>query len=117
MVTFGAGALAIAYVRETGLPWPLLIDPDLRLYKAYGMDQGTWWNVFGPPAFGIYLKLLWRGRHLVRPGRDLHQLGGDVLIDPEGIVRIHHVGVGPADRPGVSTLLEPMRLSRRSGRY
>jgi hypothetical protein len=25
--------------------------------------------------------------------------GGDVLIDPGGIVRLHHTGVGPADRP------------------
>jgi len=28
-----------------------------------------------------------------------------VLIDPDGIVRLHHVGEGPADRPAVSDLL------------
>jgi hypothetical protein len=38
-------------------------------------------------------------------------LVGDVLIDPEGIVRVHHVGTGPADRPSVSSLPEIVRGS------
>ena len=97
----------MAYVRDSQLPWPLLVDTRRTLYQAYGMYQGNWWNLYGPPAIGIYLKLLWRGRRLKRPGSDVHQLGGDVLIDPDGIVKIHYVGVGPADRPEISTLLAP----------
>lgn len=107
VVTFDAGPLAMSYVRETRLAWPLLVDHDRRLYEAYGMERGSWWNLYGPPAIGAYSKLLWRGRRLERRGSDVHQLGGDVLIDPRGIVRVHHVGVGPADRPEISTLLEP----------
>ena len=37
---------------------------------------------------------------------DIMQRGGDVLIDPNGIVRMHHVGKGPADRPGVEMILK-----------
>jgi hypothetical protein len=29
-----------------------------------------------------------------------------VLIDPAGLVRFHHVGSGPGDRPSVDLLLE-----------
>ena len=36
---------------------------------------------------------------------DIFQRGGDVLIDPTGIVALHHVGNGPADRPPVETIL------------
>ena len=36
---------------------------------------------------------------------DVRQLGGDVLIDPQGVIRLHHVGRGPADRPAVARLL------------
>ncbi len=97
----------MAYVRDTQLTWPLLVDHERTLYQAYGMHQGTWWNLYGPSTIGVYLKLLWRGRRLQRPGSDVHQLGGDVLIDPEGIVNIQYTGVGPADRPKISTLLEP----------
>ncbi len=50
-----------------------------------------------------------QGRRLHRSDGDVNQLGGDVLIDPTGIVRLHHVGSGPADRPSVSSLLELVR--------
>ena len=33
------------------------------------------------------------------------QQGGNVLIDPGGIVRCHHIGRGPADRPSVRVIL------------
>jgi hypothetical protein len=109
VVTFDAGPMAMAYVDSTNLSWPLLVDQDRSLYEAYGMNRGTWWNIYGPPAIGIYLRLLLRGRALKPPGSDVHQLGGDVLIDPKGLVRAHYVGVGPADRPAISTLLQPLR--------
>jgi hypothetical protein len=34
-----------------------------------------------------------------------------VLVDPAGIVRFHHVGLGPADRPQVGAIL----ATRRAG--
>ena len=98
--------MAVAYMRETELQWPLLVDRERTLYKAYGMERGEAWDLYGPPAIWTYLKLLGRGRRLRRSGSDVEQLGGDVLVDPEGIVRLHHVGAGPADRPEVSVLLE-----------
>jgi hypothetical protein len=32
-----------------------------------------------------------------------------VLIDPAGIVQLHHIGQGPADRPPVSLILNLVR--------
>ncbi len=29
-----------------------------------------------------------------------------MLIGPDGIVRLHHIGSGPADRPGVDVILQ-----------
>ncbi len=100
----------MSYVRETQLEWPLLVDTERVLYQAYGMHRGNWWNIYGPASVWAYLKLLLRGRRLRLPGSDVHQLGGDVLIDPRGIVRVHHIGSGPADRPAVTGLLEAIRL-------
>lgn len=113
VVTFGPAWLAEAYVAETNLPWPLLLDEQRSLFDAYGMGRGDVWNVWGPPAWGAYFKLFAKGRMLKRPHGDVNQLGGDVLIDPEGIVRLHHVGKGPADRPPVERLLA-MVESRRA---
>lgn len=109
VVTFEADPLARAYVKETNLTWPLLLDQDRELYHAYGMLRGNWWNLYGPAPIWAYLKLLFAGRRLVRPGTDVTQLGGDVLIDPTSIVRLHHVGNGPADRPPVESILAVVR--------
>jgi hypothetical protein len=40
---------------------------------------------------------------------DVVQLGGDILIDPGGYVRLHHVGKSPADRPTVKSILGVVR--------
>lgn len=109
IVTFEAGPLALAYVRDTELQWPLLVDESRILYSAYGMERGRWWDIFGPAAWWVYAKLLVKGRRIRRPSGDVQQLGGDVLIDPAGIVRLHHVGAGPADRPSVSSILDVVR--------
>ena len=109
VVTFEARERAEEYVRETGLGWPLLIDRRCVLYGAYGMGHGRWSAVWGPASWWAYAKLIARGH---RPGRstgDIYQLGGDVLVDPMGRVALHHVGEGPADRPAVAALLEPVR--------
>ena len=105
MVTFDSGPGVDGYIRETGIAWPVLADRSRALYKAYGMARGRWWDIWGPATWAAYLKLLLRGRRLRTPTADVNQLGGDVLIDPEGIVRLCYVGNGPADRPAVSELI------------
>lgn len=109
VVTFEMRAAAQAYIRETELPWPMLVDASRELYAAYGMEKGSWWDIYGPSAWWIYAKLLFKGRRLKRSHGDYDQLGGDVLIDPFGIVRMHHIGAGPADRPSVAAILERVR--------
>ncbi len=109
VVTFELGFLAQAYVRETQLAWPMLIDESREVYTAYGMNRGGWWDIWRPASWWAYAKLLARG-HRMRPSKgDVNQMGGDVLIDPNGVVRLLHVGSGPADRPSVASLLETVR--------
>jgi alkyl hydroperoxide reductase subunit AhpC len=109
VVTFGRGTAAREYVRDTNLEWPLLVDPTRELYSAYGMEHGSFWNVYGPSAWWAYAKLLFGGHRLVRMNGDYLQLGGDILVDPEGVVRLHHVGSGPANRPSVDAMLSVVR--------
>jgi hypothetical protein len=109
VVTFEGGPIAENYVRQTNLPWPVLIDESRSLYQAYGMERGRFWEIWGPASWWIYLKLLFRGRRLRKPSGDIHQLGGDVLVDPQGVVRLHRVGHGPADRPSVDSILALVR--------
>ena len=106
VVTFEADFLAQAYREEVGLPWPLLIDRDRALYRAYGMLRGSWSDIWGPSTWLAYARELRRGHKLVRGPADWAQRGGDVLVDPAGAVRLHHIGKGPADRPDVAGIVD-----------
>jgi hypothetical protein len=111
VVTFENDFLARAYVEDTSLTWPLLVDDTRETYRAYGMLAASFWDIWGPATWWAYLKEILKGERLRKSEGDLSQRGGDVLIDPDGIVTLHHVGVGPADRPSVERLLG--RIDRR----
>lgn len=105
VVTFETRRVAGSYVEDMELSWPLLIDASRTLYRPYGMGHGRWWNIWGPATCWAYTRSALHGRRPRRPSGDPNQLGGDVLIDPEGIVHAPYVGSGPAHRPSVESLL------------
>ena len=104
MITFEELWRAKAYAEEFELPWPLLLDPDHSVYNDFGMLTGTNTQVMGVKNWWTYMKLMVRRKELPRPTGDLHQLGGDVLVDPEGIIRFHFVSHTPIDRPSIDEL-------------
>ncbi|GIW98275.1 MAG: hypothetical protein KatS3mg111_1608 [Pirellulaceae bacterium] len=114
VITFDDSVLARNYVASTGLPWPLLIDRQRQAYRAYGMERASWWQLYHPGSLLRYLKLLALGQRPGRPGEDWHQLGGDVLIDPQGIVRLHHVSQDPHDRPSVDQILAALKKTEQA---
>lgn len=104
-VTFQPPELGQAYIEESGWPWPMLVDTKRALYAAYSMPRGGFGAIWGPASWWGFLQLIVKGRRLMRPVGDVYQLGGDVLIDPNGAVRLHHVARTPVDRPEVETIL------------
>lgn len=106
IVTFEDDFFARSYVEETSLGWPLLIDESREAYASYGMLKASLLDIWGPRSWSAYLREILRGRWPKSPHGDIFQRGGDLLIDPDGIVRLHHVGAGPADRPDVATILQ-----------
>jgi alkyl hydroperoxide reductase subunit AhpC len=113
IITFELSYLARVYQEESEHEWPLLVDETREAYSAYDMLKASFWDVWGPSTWWAYLKEFARGRSLVESEGDVNQRGGDVLIDPNGIVRFHHVGDGPADRPSVSSILQVLDAGER----
>jgi hypothetical protein len=105
VVTFENDFFARNYAAETSLTWPLLVDDTREIYRSYGMLSASYWDVWGPKTWWVYLKQVMKGARLRKPEGDIYQRGGDVLIDPTGIVSLHHVGAGPADRPAIETIM------------
>jgi hypothetical protein len=105
VVTFENDFFARSYVAETSLTWPLLVDDTRETYRKYGMLSASFRDVWGPKTWWVYMKRIMKGDRLRKSEGDIYQRGGDVLIDPYGIVSLHHIGTGPADRPAIETIL------------
>ncbi len=105
VVTFEGREAAREYLEETGMPWPLLVDTERWLYRAYNMHAARLRHLWGFATMRAYGREALRGRFPRIPRADTAQQGGNVLIDPAGVVRLHHVGRGPADRPTVASVL------------
>ena len=105
VVTFDADFMALAYLRETNLKWPILLDSQQSVYADYGFQRASWWALYNPLSIWGYLKLVFRGTFPGQPGSDWQQLGGDVVIDPAGNIRLHHISSNPHDRPSIESLL------------
>lgn len=106
IVTFEDDVFARAYAGETSLSWPLLVDDTRETYRGYGMLSASFLDIWGPRTWWAYAKEMVKGAKLRMAHGDISQRGGDVLIDPAGMVVLHHVGAGPADRPPVGNILQ-----------
>jgi AhpC/TSA antioxidant enzyme len=95
-------------------PWPVLVDLDRVAYRAWGLRRATLRTVWlDPGVWARYTRLLLGGQRLRRRGRDTLQLGGDFVVDPDGVITWARPQRGD-DRPLVDVLLvELERAARR----
>ena len=112
IITFGGQSLARAWLKETGVPFELWLDPQRAAYRAFGLERSLV-RSWGPRTIWAYARLMVRGRPWRGIQGDSSQLGGDFVVDTGGIVRLAYPSRDPADRPSVTSLLDVFnRLNR-----
>lgn len=99
VITFEPIKLPIFPEREKTTGFHYYVDDERKVYGYYGLNKAGFWDLWGPRTWMTYLRLLLKGRKIIKSESDIYQRGGDVLIDPRGVIRFHRVGSGPADRP------------------
>ena len=62
-----------------------------------------------PQNLWFYAKATLQGREKFGKRGDPHQLGGDFIVDSQGIVRLAHPSKEPTDRPSVNHLLKVLQ--------
>jgi hypothetical protein len=105
LVCFDTAERAERYAREQELVFPLLVDPERRVYRAYGQEPGSIWRFLMPKVVVGTVQMMQGGRQLQRPHEDPLQLGGDFVIDPTGLLALVHPCQDPTDRPPAATLV------------
>lgn len=107
VVSFGRIEQIEGFRQRLGLPFPVAADPERKAYRAYGMEEASFRQIWSPRVILKYLTLVLRGKkpRLKDQEEDVYQLGGDYLIDAQGGILFAHVSKTPVDRPRVSDML------------
>lgn len=112
LVAIGQGTPAHAadFRRTQGIDIPILVDPDRASYSAAGAKIGTLSEVLGPR---VMLTGLRRGRPLgLRLGKidgDLGQLGGVLIVSPDGSIPYSYLSADASDVPSNADVLRAAR--------
>ncbi len=104
VVSFGSIVGAQVWLKETGVLFTFLLDPDRAAYRVYGLEHSVA-RAWGLKVWGRYAELMLAGRKWRGIQGDSGQLGGDIIVDSNGIIRLLYRSRDPTDRPSVSELL------------
>lgn len=110
LITFATPDDVVAYQQRRRLPFPILVDSQRRVYDAYGMGRGSFLDVWGWRAIRRYWQILRPSgpgsrRDLQPATGDTRQLGGDIVIAPDGRFAWGHWSVRSTDRPSVDEIV------------
>ncbi|MBL4573472.1 MAG: AhpC/TSA family protein [Gammaproteobacteria bacterium] len=102
IISFSAPAFARAWLEETNAPFSLLLDENRDVYQKYGLER-SFLRSWSPKTIWYYL-LNWKARPKSKLPDDLNQLGGDYIVDAQGILRFVYPSYEPVDRPSMNQL-------------
>ncbi|MFZ5820122.1 MAG: hypothetical protein ACOYYJ_09480, partial [Chloroflexota bacterium] len=84
----------------------VLLDRDRVACKTCQLERSRL-RAYHPRVVWVYIKRWFhRGEFYDSHGDDTSQLGGDFIVDQNGILRLVHPSHEPTDRPSVDELLE-----------
>jgi len=100
----GAANFAAAFREDFAIDGPLLIDPELRAYRAAGLRRGRV-ELLSPRLPLNALRALGSGSRQTGVQGDPWQLGGVFVIRPDGTLSYRYVSREAGDHPPVSEIL------------
>ncbi|RYG25470.1 redoxin domain-containing protein [bacterium] len=103
-VTMAGPRLAARFRTWIRSPHPFVCDADRELYHAFGLERGSFAQVFAPNVAARGLAALRKGH---RPGRlteDPWQLGGSFVMDDQGCVSASFPASDAGDHPSPEAL-------------
>ncbi|KAL5008606.1 hypothetical protein ScPMuIL_014187 [Solemya velum] len=112
VITFGLREGATKWLSETGCECPMLIDQPRKIYRTFGLKRSLF-KVWSISSLVYYAEKMIEGVELPRPYENVHddlqQMGGDFIIDKDGIVRFMYPSKMAYDRPALDLLKEAMK--------
>jgi NAD(P)-dependent dehydrogenase (short-subunit alcohol dehydrogenase family) len=107
LVGNGGPSFAAAFREDFGLDCPLLVDPELRAYRAAGLRRG-YVELLSPRLAGNALRAFRAGARQEAVQGDPWQLGGVFVIRPGGDLMFRHVSRAAGDHARIEDILEAL---------
>ena len=104
-ISFGTTYWANVWLSETRSPFLLLLDQTHEVYRQFGLERSVW-RSWGPKNLWYYASAVLRGEKLKEKRGDTNQLGGDFVVDQNGILRMSYLSQDPTDRPSIEAILQ-----------
>ena len=94
-------------LRELSLPFPVIADPEKRVFEAFGVEA-SWLGMFSLGVARDYTRAMLTGFFSGPFGHEGGIKGhpADFLIDGQGVIRLAHYGLDYADTLNVDRILE-----------
>ena len=81
-----------------------IADPDGELFRAFDLERGSLWQLFGPAVWIQGLRARFKGHGVGRPKGDPMQMPGEILHE--------HRARSAGDHPPVDEVLAQVRRAR-----
>ncbi len=120
MIGQGTPEMAASFRRAQGVDVTVLVDPDRRIYAMVGAKLGTLGELVGPRQILATLRAtvssrIGQGSVAVHQGRIIGhaaQLGGVLVVAPDGSLRYVHLSEHSSDYPPAREVLAAARAIR-----
>jgi hypothetical protein len=109
MVAYSLVDTASSWVQNCGFDFPLAVDTERELYVSLGLPRSVLiWTI---PTLIKYAEQLRAGIKLLTLGKgdDVHQMGGDFVVDSAGKLAYIYRGKTSYDRPLVKDLIAALK--------
>ncbi|MCU1427906.1 MAG: hypothetical protein JWL83_1906 [Actinomycetia bacterium] len=114
IVAIGTGdaRYAEAFVRDTDIPFPVLVDDNAEAAAAASVRTVDWFTLLHPRTWRATRETSRRGYHVKRAGKRVRQLGATFVVAPGDVVRYEHFDADSTDHAPVADILAALTVSR-----
>ncbi len=101
LVTVGNGGahFARAFKEDMGITTPVFVDPSCATYRALGMRRSLFGTLFSGKTLLHAIRAMRAGFRQGRTQGDAFQLGGVLVVRPDGGILLRHLSNEAGDHP------------------
>jgi peroxiredoxin len=109
LVGMGTTEESAAFEMKFDIPFPLISDPNRKLYQAFGLKMISALELFSPSVALKGVLAITKGHTVGIPVGDVRQLPGVFIINTDGRIVYSHFAGDPSDHPDPDTILEALK--------